>query len=118
MIERACWILLALIHLSPFAALLFPSLISNLYGVAADGPSFSLLHHRAALFGVVFIACIWASFDFDVRKLVFVVTALSMLSFLGIYLVYGQPPSLRMIAIADIVGLPALVYVGWKAFSV
>lgn len=117
MLERTCWFLIAAIHLSPFAAFVAPGMISRLYGVAQDDPNFALLHHRAALFGVVFIACLWAAFDPGVRKLAVIVTALSMLSFIAIFLQYGQPPSLRMIAIVDTVGLPVLAYVGWKAFT-
>ncbi len=56
MLERTSWILLALIHLTPFAVFFAPTTISRLYSVAQDDPSFALLHHRAALFGVVFIA--------------------------------------------------------------
>lgn len=118
MLERICWLILALvIHLPPFAAFFAPSLITKLYGVAADDVSFSLLHHRAALFGIVMIACLWAAFDADVRKLAVVVTSLSMVSFLAIYFGYGQPPSLKTIALVDGAGLPCLAFVGWKAFT-
>lgn len=117
MLERICWIILgSLIHLPPFAAFFAPSLITRLYSVAPDDVNFVLLQHRAALFGVVVIACIWAAFDPDVRKLAFVVTALSMVSFLAIYAIHGQPSALRSIATADLVGVPFLIYVGWKAF--
>ena len=117
MVERICWLALALaIHLPPFAAFLVPALITKLYAVPADDPNFALLQHRAALFGVIVIACLWAAFNPDVRKLVFVLASLSMVSFLAIYLGYGQPPSLRTIALVDVLGLPLLGYVGWKAF--
>lgn len=118
MAERICWLILAVaVHLPPFAAFFAPSLIARLYSVHADDPNFALLHHRAALFGVIVVACLWAALDPDVRKLSAVVTALSMISFLVIYLTYGQPASLRTIAIVDILGLPLLFYVGWKAFA-
>lgn len=117
MLERIAWLILALIHLSPFAALFAPSLITRLYSVPVADPNFALLHHRAALFGAIFIACVWAAFYGDVRKLVTVITGLSMISFLAIYVAHGQPASLRTIAIADLIGLPFLAYVGWKAFS-
>lgn len=118
MVERICWLILALaIHLPPFAALFAPSLITKLYSVTSDDSNFLLLQHRAALFGVIVIACLWAAFDPEVRKLAFFLTALSMISFLAIYLGYGQPASLRTIALVDAAGLPLLGYVGWKAFS-
>lgn len=119
MVERICWLVLALVvHLPPFAAFFAPSLITKLYSVTADDPNFALLQHRAALFGVIVIACLWAAFDRDVRKLSFVLTALSMVSFLAIYWGYDQPVSLKTIALVDALGLPILAYVGWKAFSV
>ncbi len=119
MLERACWIVLGiLIHLPPFAAFFSPSLITHLYGVSSGDMNFALLQHRAALFGVIVVACLWAAFDPDVRKLAVALTALSMISFLAIYGIYGQPDTLRAIAIADLIGLPFLAYVGWKAFSV
>ncbi len=119
MAERIIWLILGLgIHMPPFVAFFMPSLITRLYGVAPDDGNLALLHHRAALFGVIVIACIWAAFDPTVRKLTFVLTALSMISFLVIYGIYGQPGHLRTIAITDLIGLPLLTYVGWKAFSV
>ena len=118
MIERISWLILGvLIHLPPFIAFFRPFLLTSLYGVGRDDPGFALLHHRAALFGLVVLACTWAAFDPGVRKLAFLLTALSMVSFLLIYLAYGQPPLLRTIAFVDAAGLPFLAYVGWKAFS-
>lgn len=114
--ERISWIILGVVHLPPFTAVFVPSLITRLYGVAADDMSFALLQHRAALFGIVVVACLWATFDPGARKLAFVLTALSMVSFLTIYGIHGQPSALRTIAIADLIGLPFLAYVGWKAF--
>lgn len=98
---------------NPFFA---PSLITNQYDVAPNAISFPLLHHRTALFAIVMIACLWAGFDPDVRKLAFEVPSLSMVSFLAIYYGYGQPPSLKTIALVDGAGLPFLAFVGWKAF--
>lgn len=115
MIEKACWLLLALIHLPPAMALLRPVSITALYGVSSSDPSFLLLHHRAALFVGVAAACIWAIFDARVAGLAAAITALSMLSFLALYFGYGQPAALKSIAIADAIGLPLLLYVGWRA---
>ncbi len=118
MIERICWTLLGLvIHGPPFAAFFAPSLIRRLYSVSLDDPNFALLQHRAALFGVVAVICVWAALDPNVRKLAVVATALSMLSFLFIFLSFGQPSALKTIALADLFGLPLLFYVGWRAFT-
>ncbi|MEP3227350.1 MAG: hypothetical protein ABJO01_15330 [Parasphingorhabdus sp.] len=116
--ERICWAVLALIHLPPFAALVRPALIEQLYGIHPDDPNFPLILHRAALFGVVAIACLWAAVDSGPRKLTVVVTALSMISFLVIFFLYGQPEKLQNIAIADAVGIPFLAFVAWKTFAV
>ena len=75
------------------------------------------MHHRAALFLAVFVACIWCAIDPAPRKLGVVVVAVSMLSFLALYFINGSPPTLKQIAIADLIGMPALAYVAWKAFS-
>lgn len=118
MAERISWLVLGvLVHLPPFIAFFRPSLLTSLYGVAQDDPGFALLHHRAALFGLVVLACVWAAFDPGVRKLAVLLTALSMISFLVIYMAHGQQPSLRTIALVDAIGLPFLAYVGWKAYS-
>jgi len=117
MVERISWLVLALIHALPAFAFLRPSMIAKLYGVAAGSETFLLLHHRAALFAVVLLLCVWSAFDPATRKLASVAVAVSMISFLWLYWSGGSPPSLRSIAIADLVGLPFLAYVAWKAFS-
>ena len=117
MIDRIAWGVLALIHLMPAVALLAPGLIGRLYGVDAANPIFPLLHHRAALFAVILLICLWAAVDPNVRRLAVVATGLSMLSFLVIYWTSGQPETLRTIAIADLVGLPFLAIATWRAFA-
>lgn len=117
MIERLAWLALALVHATPALALFAPSLLTRLYNVQSGEPLFLLMHHRAALFLAVFAACIWCAIDPAPRKLGVVVVAVSMLSFLALYLANGSPPVLKQIAIADLIGMPALVYVAWKAFS-
>lgn len=118
MLERICWGVLALIHALPTIALVRPALITRLYGVAPEGDVFVLLHHRAALFAVVFLICGWAVADSDVRRLATLAAAVSMIGFLAIYAAAGAPATLRQIAVADLIGLPALAYAGWKAFAV
>jgi hypothetical protein len=117
MIARAAWGFLALVHITPALALFAPSLLTRLYGVNAADPLFVLMHHRAALFLVVVVACIWCTFDPTPRRLGVVLVAISMISFLALYFANGSPAAMRLIATADIIGLPALLYVGWKAFS-
>jgi hypothetical protein len=117
MIERLAWALLALVHATPALALFAPSLLTRLYGVKVGDPLFLLMHHRAALFLAVVVACIWCALDPNPRRLGVVLVAISMVSFLALYLTNGSPSALRQIAIADLIGLPALAYVAWKAFT-
>lgn len=117
MIQPILWGVLALIHALPAIALVRPSMITSLYGVGADDRTFILLHHRAALFLAIFVICVWAVFDPGSRRLACVAVAISMISFLWLYLMNGSPPALRSIAIADAIGLPALAYVAWTSFS-
>ncbi|MGP1281804.1 MAG: hypothetical protein ACTS1X_02410 [Parasphingopyxis sp.] len=116
MIDRIAWAVLALVHLMPGIAFVAPSMIARLYGVQTDSPVFPLLHHRAALFAVVLIICVWAAIDPGVRQLAAVATAVSMLGFLAIYWSAGQPVALRTIALVDLLGLPFLFFVAWRAF--
>lgn len=113
---RLVWVVLALIHALPAIALVRPSLLTTLYGVEPAAPAYTLLWHRSALFAVILLICCWAAFRPEVRQLAAVAVAISMIGFLLIYWVQGMPADLRTIAIADLIGLPALVFVGWSAF--
>lgn len=117
MIERLAWGVLALVHITPALALFAPSLLTRLYGVQPGDALFLVMHHRAALFLAVLVACIWCAIDPAPRKLGVVVVAISMLSFLALYFTSGSPPALKQIAIADLIGLPALAFVAWRALS-
>ncbi|WP_299328457.1 hypothetical protein [Parasphingopyxis sp.] len=117
MVDRIAWGVLALIHLLPAVALVMPALITRLYGVQTDSAVFPLLHHRAALFAAILLICLWAAVDPNVRRMAVVATGLSMLSFLAIYWLNGQPETLRTIALADLAGLPFLAFVAWRAFG-
>lgn len=112
------WVLLALLHIGPAAALFAPRMLTTLYGVAASSDNYALLQHRAALFLVIVVIAFWAAFDPSVRRLSSVAVGISMVGFLFVYWTAGAPPSLRSIAIADVVGLPVLAlasYLAWTA---
>ena len=117
MIERVGWLVLALIHAVPALALVRPSMIERLYGVAAGGDVHLLLHHRAALFAAVLAACLWAAFDPAARRLAVVVVGISMVGFLALYALGGAPEGLRGIAIADAIGLVPFAYVAYRTFA-
>lgn len=114
MIAKLCWGVLALVHLAPAVALFRPALIERLYGVAAGTETFLLLQHRAALFLVVLVICVWAAVRPEVRPLGLVAVAISMVSFLALYVAGGAPASLRTIALADMIGLPFLAIAAWQ----
>lgn len=101
----------------PALAFFRPGMMGQLYRLAPDNPLFLLMHHRAALFLAVFILCVWSAFDDTPRRAAAVVTAISMLSFLALYLINGSPRPLRTIAMVDMIGLPFLAFITWKAFA-
>ena len=117
MIEKLCFAVLALIHIVPASMLFRPQAIGRLYRIDAIGPLLALLQHRAALFAIVVLACIWAMVDPASRRLAVAVIATSMLSFLAIYWHAGSPPAHKTIALADLAGLPFLGIGGWIAFA-
>ena len=117
MLELIAWLILALVHLMPALAFFIPSLLTKLYGIAPGNALFLLMHHRAALFVAIFVICVWSAFDATPRRMASVAVAISMVSFVALYWLQGAPSALRQIAIVDIIGLPALAYVGWRAFT-
>lgn len=117
MLQLISWLFLAAIHALPALALFRPAIIGKLYGVASDNPLFLLLHHRAALFLVIVVLALWAAFDPSSRRIASVGVGISMISFLALYWSAGAPPALKSIATADLVGIPFLLFVSWKAFN-
>jgi hypothetical protein len=116
MLHKIAWLVLAAVHLMPALAFFRPATLTVLYGVAPGNSLFLLMHHRAALFVAVFVACVWAAFDSDARRLGSVVTAISMLGFLWLYWRAGSPAPLRTIALVDLAGLPVLLFAAYGAF--
>jgi hypothetical protein len=114
---RLGWAMLALVHFMPALAFFRPGQMAAMYRVSADNPLFSLMHHRAALFVVIFVLCLWAAMDPAVRKLAVIGVGFSMLSFLLIYVRAGQPAALKTIATVDLIGLVPLALVAWDAFG-
>ena len=116
MFVKSCWAVLALVHVIPALTLFKPALLTALYGAQAGSVTYMLLHHRAAMFVGVFIACAYAIFQPGSRQLAAVVVAVSMVSFLVLFALSGNPVSLRLVALVDLIGLPFLVIVAWNAF--
>ena len=115
MVIKLAWGVLALIHLLPAVALVRPSLLSSLYGVDAGSPVYLLIWHRAALFAMAVVICIWAALRPEVRPLASVAMTISMVGFLLLFLLNGSPPNLRTIALVDFAGLPFLAIAAWDA---
>ena len=116
MAVKLSWAILALIHLVPAFAVVRPSLLTTLYAIDPQSPSYILMWHRAALFAMAVLICAWAIFRPQVRQLASVAMAISMLGFLVLFLINGSPHSLRTIALADLVGVPFLAFAAWSAF--
>jgi hypothetical protein len=118
MITKICWAILLAIHTMPALALFRHTLISKMYRVNADSPLFLLFHHRAALFLVICVICLWSIFRPEMRPLATVAVGISMVSFVLVWLLAGAPSALRSIAVVDIIGLPFLIFAGWQAFKI
>jgi uncharacterized membrane protein YkgB len=112
-----CFAALALIHVAPAIATLRPSLIERLYQVDPQSAVFPLLHHRAVLFAIIVLLSIWSMFRAEARSVSVCAIALSMVSFLIIYLRAGRPRQLRHIAIADVIGMPFLALAAWATLQ-
>lgn len=116
MMQPVLWLVLAAIHAMPALALFRPATLTSLYRLQPDNPLFLLMHHRAGLFFGVFVACIFAAFVPEGRRLAVLVVGISMVSFLLLYWQAGSPAPLRKIAQVDLLGLPVLAGVAWLAF--
>jgi hypothetical protein len=110
------WIVLLLIHVMPAAAAFSPRLRKRMYGVEENGVLGVILAHRGFLFLAVAAACAYAAFDTASRPLATIVTAISVLGFLALYVLAGSPKALRQIAVVDLIGVPPLVFVFYDAW--
>jgi hypothetical protein len=116
-ITKLSWTILAVIHVMPALVLFVPDLTLQLYDVPSDGDMGILFTHRGGLFLGVFIAAFLAGFMPDMRRLASVVVAISVISFLFVYLRAGLPDnSLRKIAIIDVLALFPLAWVTWQSW--
>lgn len=116
-ITKLSWTILAVIHVMPALVLFAPDLTLKLYGVPSDGNVGILVTHRGGLFLGVFIAALLAVFIYDMRRLASVVVAISVISFLFLYLRAGLPDNnLRKIAIIDVLALLPLAWVTWQSW--
>ena len=114
---KLSWAALALVHAAPTAALFSAQALRALYGLEPRGDHGLLMRHRGALFLALVVLACWASWDPQLRRPASLVIALSVLSFLSLYLHAGSPSgSPRTIAIVDalaLIPLGAVLYDAW-----
>lgn len=116
-LETLCWLGLAAVHAPPAAVLFKPALLGSLYGIPPGGPAEVLLVHRGGLFLAITIVALLAAFDPHARKAASLVVAISVISFLLLYVSAGVPEgALRTIALVDSAALPPLAFVCWSAW--
>lgn len=111
------WAALVAVHTPPAIALVAPNLIQRLYGVAPGGDVGLLLVHRAALFLAVAAVCFFAMLEPTARQAGSLVAAISLITFLFLYVRGGSPKALRTIALVDLVALAPLGVVLFDAWA-
>jgi hypothetical protein len=104
------WLALVLVHVTPAAAAFSPRLRQRMYGVTEDATLAVILSHRGVLFLAVAAACAYAAFDPASRQLASIVAGISVLGFLAIYALSGQPKRLRSIALIDLIAVAPLAW--------
>ena len=100
----ASLIVVGVIHLIPLSGVLGVGRLNVLYGTSISDPDLSILmRHRAVLFGLLGIFCIYAAFKPSLQFLALAAGALSVVSFLYLALeTGGYNDELRRVFIADI----------------
>ncbi|MEM7217794.1 MAG: hypothetical protein AAF515_05475 [Pseudomonadota bacterium] len=117
LLTKIAWGLLAALHAMPALALFRPHLTQTLYDAEPGGTIGTLLSHRGAMFLTVVVVSIIALLHGPSRRLASVVVAISMLSFLFVYVRAGSPAgALQGIARADMIGLLPLALVIFDAW--
>ena len=101
----ASLIVVGVIHLIPLSGVLGVGRLNVLYGTSISDPDLSILmRHRAVLFGLLGIFCIYAAFKPSLQFLALVAGAVSVVSFLYLALATGgYNDELRRVFIADII---------------
>jgi len=101
----ASLIVVGVIHLIPLSGVLGVGRLNSLYGVSITGPDLSILmRHRAVLFGLLGLFCIYAAIKPPLRFIALTAGAVSVGSFLYLaYLTGGYNEELRRVFVADLV---------------
>jgi hypothetical protein len=98
-------IVVGIIHLIPLSGVLGVGRLNSLYGISINDPDLSILmRHRAVLFGLLGLFCVYAAMKPSLQFIALTAGAVSVGSFL--YLAYatgGYNEELRRVFIADLV---------------
>lgn len=107
------WLALMLVHAPPALAAFSPKLRRRMYGVDENGQLGVILAHRGVLFLAVALVCLYAALlPGDGRRAAAVVTTVSLVGFLTLYVAAKAPKGpLRPIAIVDAIAIAPLVVV-------
>ena len=115
----ASLIAVGVIHLIPLAGVLSVERLNVLYGTSISDPDLSILmRHRAVLFGLLGLFCVYAALKPPLQLIALAAAAVSVCSFL--YLAYttgGYNEELRRVFVADIVAAILLV-IGFVSFVI
>jgi hypothetical protein len=115
----ASLIVVGVIHLIPFSGALGVGRLNSLYGIRiADPDLLILMRHRAVLFGLLGLFCIYAAIKPPLQFIALTAGAISVGSFL--YLAYatgGYNEELRRVFVADLVAAVFLV-IGFTSYFI
>ena len=100
------------IHLIPLSGVFGVGRLNMLYGISISDPDLSILmRHRAVLFGLLGLFCVYAAMKPSLQLIALTAGAVSVGSFL--YLAYatgGYNEELRRVFIADVIAAAFLVF--------
>ena len=108
----ASLIVVGVIHLIPLSGVFGVGRLNTLYGISIGDPDLSILmRHRAVLFGLLGLFCVYAAVKPSLQLIALTAGAVSVGSFL--YLAYatgGYNEELRRVFIADVIAAAFLVF--------
>ena len=108
----ASLIVVGVIHLIPLSGVFGVGRLNTLYGISIGDPDLSILmRHRAVLFGLLGLFCVYAAMKPSLQLIALIAAAVSVGSFL--YLAYatgGYSEELRRVFIADVIAAAFLVF--------
>ena len=111
-IFRIVLFLVGVVNFAPAMIVFFPDKIAQSYGIQLSDANLDLLmRHRGVLFGLVGGLMIYAAIFKKNEHLAVLLGSLSMLSFIILYFLPGQPHSVGLMKVMriDLVALTALV---------